>query len=155
MVNTTPNAKTPQAGGSRNKPANSTHARTAAVSIRVLSIRCLKHRLLPASWAEVLPKRRSRCAKCSNAASRCAGENSGHSASVEIQLRIGKIPQQEIADPLLAARADQQIGIGNAGQRQPLRNLRLVDIGCGQQAARRRIVRRATRQACAISHRPP
>ena len=30
----------------------------------------------------------------------------------EVQLRVGELPQQEIADALLAAGADQQVGLG-------------------------------------------
>src|SRR3974390_128616 len=46
----------------------------------------------------------------------------------KIQFRIGKIPQQEIADPAFAAGADQEIGIGNAGRGETAADLRLVDV---------------------------
>ncbi len=46
----------------------------------------------------------------------------------EVQLGVGEIPQQEIADALLAAGADQQVGIRQTGQRQLLAELRLVDV---------------------------
>ena len=35
------------------------------------------------------------------------------------QFGIGRLPQQEVRQPLLARRADQQIGIGNAGGAEP------------------------------------
>src|SRR5471030_3005624 len=38
----------------------------------------------------------------------------------EHQLGVGALPEQEVADALLAAGADQQVGIGNAGGQQLL-----------------------------------
>src|SRR5258708_27584066 len=37
----------------------------------------------------------------------------------KIELGIGEIPQQKVADALFAARADQQVRIRNSGQCQP------------------------------------
>src|SRR4051812_34995588 len=46
----------------------------------------------------------------------------------EHQLGVGTLPEQEIADALLAAGADQQVGIGHAGGQQlPLEQV-LVDL---------------------------
>src|SRR5260221_3021965 len=45
----------------------------------------------------------------------------------EAELRIGRLPEQEIADPLLAAGADDEIGIGHVGGQQMLADQHLVD----------------------------
>src|SRR5438270_47151 len=45
----------------------------------------------------------------------------------EDQLGVGALPQQEIADALLAAGADQQIRVGHAGGQQLALEARLVD----------------------------
>jgi hypothetical protein len=46
----------------------------------------------------------------------------------EIELGVGQVPEQEIADALLAARADEEIGFRRAGQLQFAANEgRLVD----------------------------
>src|SRR5215216_53622 len=45
----------------------------------------------------------------------------------EHQLGIGTLPEQKIADALLAAGADQQVGIGHARRQQLLLEARLVD----------------------------
>jgi hypothetical protein len=67
---------------------------------------------VPTAWicSALRPKRRWRAAKCCNAAS------NGHveirpQLLGEIELRIGQIPQQEIADALLTPGADEQIRI--------------------------------------------
>src|SRR5882672_8205635 len=44
----------------------------------------------------------------------------------EHQLGIGTLPEQEIADALLAARADQQVRVGNSCRQQLLLEARLV-----------------------------
>ena len=46
----------------------------------------------------------------------------------EVQFRIGEIPEQEIRNPALAARADQQVGIRQAAERRGRRKIRLVDL---------------------------
>src|ERR1700760_986090 len=53
----------------------------------------------------------------------------------EIQLRISEVPQQKVADALLAASADEQIRVGDAGKRKPGADGRRVDI-FGADAAR-------------------
>src|ERR1700757_774415 len=51
----------------------------------------------------------------------------GPQAIEKDQLRIGALPEQEVADALLAAGADQEIGVGDvAGQQMPGEH-RLVD----------------------------
>src|SRR5882757_114367 len=45
----------------------------------------------------------------------------------EVQLGVGELPKQKIADSALSAGADQQIGVGPECQRQLLRKSRLVD----------------------------
>src|SRR5690348_9547319 len=47
----------------------------------------------------------------------------------EHQLGVGGLPEQEVADALLAAGADEQVGIGDAGGEQPCRERVLVDGG--------------------------
>src|SRR5689334_24756723 len=45
----------------------------------------------------------------------------------EEDLGVGEVPQQEVADPMVAAGADEEVGIGHVAQRQRLREARLVD----------------------------
>src|SRR5690606_8903222 len=45
----------------------------------------------------------------------------------EIQLGVGELPQQEITDALLAAGADEQIGLGRVGHRQVRRQRGFAD----------------------------
>src|SRR5262249_21100891 len=52
----------------------------------------------------------------------------------EPQLGVGTLPQQEIADALLAAGADQQIRIGHARRQQLLLEARFVDAIGGELA---------------------
>src|SRR5215212_9434856 len=46
----------------------------------------------------------------------------------EVQLGVREVPQQEVADALLAAGADQQIGIRQAGEREVTAELCFVDV---------------------------
>src|SRR5204863_9179689 len=56
----------------------------------------------------------------------------------EHQLGVGALPQQEIADALLAAGTDQQVGIGHAGGQQLALEQALVDL-LRRQLARRHL----------------
>src|SRR5689334_23497577 len=44
------------------------------------------------------------------------------------ELRVGDLPQEEVRDPHLAARADQEIGIGNVGGVERLGDVLLRDV---------------------------
>ena len=51
-----------------------------------------------------------------SAASKSAREKSGHSTSVKHELRVGGLPHQVVREPLLAARADDQVGVVHLGR---------------------------------------
>src|SRR5579885_621501 len=55
----------------------------------------------------------------------------------EDELGIGALPQQEIADALLAAGADQQVRVGQIGGEQVAGDRRLVDLLRGDLPGRR------------------
>src|SRR5690348_6235768 len=63
----------------------------------------------------------------------------------EHQLGVSGLPEQEIADALLAAGADEQVGIGNAGGQQPRRERILID-GIGRELSGRHILSQAPRR---------
>ena len=107
----------------------------------------LKHRLFTRR-----PARRS-CRSAARAARRTRAPRrnpqrwkSGHRHVGEVQLGVGEIPQQEIADALLPAGADQQVRVRQAGEREPRGDVRLVDL-LGAQRARGAPRARAQRQA--------
>src|SRR5471032_1376058 len=54
----------------------------------------------------------------------------------EHQHGVGALPEQEVADALLAAGADQQVGIGHTGGQQFLLEQLLVDLLGGELAGR-------------------
>src|SRR5262245_21686623 len=54
----------------------------------------------------------------------------------EYQLGVGRLPQQEVGQALLAGGADQQVGIGNVDGLQVARVARLIDF-IGAQPTRR------------------
>src|SRR5690606_32418022 len=68
----------------------------------------------------------------------------------EIQLRIGKLPEQEIADALLAAGADEQIGLRRVVHRQLRRDLLLAEIAAAGVTAGQPVKRRDDVPAPAI-----
>ena len=68
----------------------------------------------------------------------------------EDELRVGELPEQEVRDAQLAARADQQIGIGQLGRVEVRGEDVLVDL-----RRRRRRSRRCRRAASTSSARPP
>src|SRR5918992_676793 len=53
----------------------------------------------------------------------------------EVELRIGRLPDQEVADPLVASGPDEQVRLGQAARVQPLGDGVLVD-GLERQAVR-------------------
>ena len=79
----------------------------------------------------------------SSAASNSSRSKSGHSSSEKYELRVGALPQQEVREPLLAAGADDQLGVVHVGR---------VEACCGTPLRRRP---RSARAACRISARPP
>src|SRR3546814_10242280 len=46
----------------------------------------------------------------------------------EDELAVGRLPEQEVAEPLLAGGADHQVGIGNAGGQEAGGEAFLVDV---------------------------
>src|SRR5690625_1793727 len=54
----------------------------------------------------------------------------------EDQLRVGQLPEQEVADPHLSAGADEQVRIRQAGGFQPAGERRLIDAGGVEFASR-------------------
>ncbi len=74
----------------------------------------------------------------------------------EVHFGVGEIPQQEVADALFAAGADQKVRVGNAGEREPRADLRFIDIGCRQPAGGH-LARRAsgTPERCPSGRRRP
>src|SRR5437868_1691688 len=57
----------------------------------------------------------------------------------DVQLRVRDLPQQEVRDPLLAGRADEQVGVGTVGGVEPRRDRVLVDL-LRRQAPRRDVL---------------
>src|SRR5580692_7747106 len=116
--------------GNRNIAVTSKPPNSAAVKTRTLSIggrRELRRRLAKAPFAlRVILKCRRQILRGKLRPQRVA----------KIKFRIGEVPQQEIADALLAARADQQIRIRHAREPEPVRDRRLVDGGGGEVACR-------------------
>src|SRR5919108_638203 len=75
----------------------------------------------------------------------------------EVQLGVGEIPQQEIADAVIAAGADEQVRVAGVGQRQLARETLLVD-GVERHGAARHLRGDAPRglhdiPASAVAHR--
>jgi hypothetical protein len=72
------------------------------------------------------------------------GAEVGPQAVGEEQLRVGRLPEQEVADAHLAAGADEQVGVGREAQRHVARQPGLVDLlglqafgqACGRPARR-------------------
>ena len=62
------------------------------------------------------PYRRSRFWKSATASKRCRRRKSGHEDVGDPDLGIGDLPEQEVRDAQLAARADEEVGIGLAGR---------------------------------------
>src|SRR5579872_6021345 len=97
MVNTAPNASTAQKGGNRNKPSSSKAPRITPVTTRVLSIGLRRH--LGRGFAEAaLPLAEVIEGVVEMRRRKLRPESLG-----EIELGIGEIPKQEIADALLAS----------------------------------------------------
>ena len=97
-----------------------------AASTTAVRTRCTHRAAGHRAW----PARRSgrsgaaRPAKNSSAASSAASSKSRPQRVAEIQLGVGEVPQQEIADALIAAGADEQIRVGQrlpaaAARREP------------------------------------
>src|SRR6185369_2955082 len=60
----------------------------------------------------------------------------GPQAIEEHQLGVGRLPQQEIADPLLAAGADHQVRVGNLSGQQVSRKQGVVNLADPEAAGR-------------------
>ena len=72
-------------------------------------------------------------------ARRSSGPKSGHSAVREVQLGVGALPEQEVRQALLAAGADDQLGVAHVGRVEVLGELVLARLGpaLGREAPRR------------------
>src|SRR5208283_4895733 len=151
MVPITPNASTVPRGGSKNRPAASRQLITIPVAMRSLSIGfgrelCGGLAEAPFTLGEEL-ERRIEMHRC----------EFGPQHLGEVHFGVREIPQQEVADALFTAGADQKVRIGNVGEREPRADLRLIDIGCQQLAgghlARERAARLSDVPAAAVGHR--
>ena len=71
----------------------------------------------------------------------------------EIQLGVSEVPQQEIADAMIAAGADEEVGIRRLAELQLAREALLVDVLGGNAPLAASAARR--RAACTMSQRPP
>src|SRR5262245_14381988 len=56
------------------------------------------------------------------------GTEVGPQAVGEHELRVGRLPDEEVADPLLAAGPDDEVGVGQAARVQGLADRPLVDV---------------------------
>ena len=97
----------------------------AASSTTAVMMRCLQHRSCASACrrshlrARCVPKRRSRLCVRTRAPRRAPRRRTRATGmSVKYELGVGQLPQQEVADALLAAGADEQVGLGRVGQRQ-------------------------------------
>src|SRR5271165_6039935 len=138
IVKTAPNASLAAAAGSKNKPVSRTKPSTHAVSTLVLSIGVGRHLRRGLAETALAPPVVFECRL------QMRRRELGPQHLVEIQLGVGEIPQQEVADALLAAGAYQQIRVRYACERKTLGDLRFADVG-RRQAPRCRI--RAQRTA--------
>ncbi len=132
----------------QNSAGSSRASRTTAVMTRCLSI------VIPTS-----PRDATAVAHFPEAAiALCVGGQRGvefglsevrPQAVREVELRVGRLPEHEVADADLATRADEQIGIGREVHRHVALQHGLVDLlGRTPDSTMRR-------QACTTSHRPP
>ena len=76
---------------------------------------------------------------------------SGQRVGVTTDLGVGDLPEQEVRDPHLTRRSDQQVGIGLAGGVEGAGDRRLVDVDPPWPAAESATI---LRQASTISQRP-
>ena len=141
-------------GGSRNSAASSAAMRTAAVPMRAAS---WPFRRLP-------PASRLRAARwCGRSGARGCGRKRWRASSAarvevgpqrvgEVELGVGELPQQEIADALLAAGADEEVRLRRVAHREIRRQRRLVEPGRGE--LWRSFAQHAL-SACRMSQRPP
>ena len=83
------------------------------------------------------PKRRLRFWKSRIASNRCLAVEVRPEHRREPELRVGGLPQQEVGGALLAAGADQQVGVGHVGVVEAARDLLLVDLLDPRSAPRR------------------
>ena len=90
--------------------------------------RCAQHQRVSDLARASSPKRRCRPTEMLDRGVELALAEVRPQRVAEIQLGVGEIPQQEIADALLAAGADQQVGIRQPGQRQVRAERGLVDV---------------------------
>ena len=72
----------------------------------------------------------------------------------EIELGVGELPQQEVRDPLLAAGADEQVGLRRVGHREDTARAPRARVA-SRRAARPGCAAKYRRAACAMSQRPP
>src|ERR1700690_2890681 len=118
----TANTSTAPRAGNRKIAARRKPLSIAAVNTRTLSIgrrRELRRRLAEAPLAlRVVLESGGQIFGCELGPERVA----------EIQFGVREIPQQEIADALLAPGADQQVRIRRPGQGKPVRDPRLVNL---------------------------
>src|SRR5580658_10705822 len=115
-------------GGSHSSMTSSSPMRTAAVMIRVLSTRRTPGLLRGAPEAALTGGE-----ECQRRI-QLGGIEVRPQAVGEVQLGIGEVPQQEIADAMFAAGADEQVRVRQLRQGQRLPHLLFGDIGGPQRA---------------------
>src|SRR5690349_15886407 len=139
-------------GGRPSITPSSTATRTMAVSTRCLSTAGRSAHLF-AGQAEATFAR--------GEGSQCRLEvrhvEIGPQRLADVQLGVGQIPQQEIADAVIATGADEQIRIADLRERELARETLLVDL-LGTQRTARDLRRQAPRglqdvPAAAVAHR--
>ena len=64
------------------------------------------------------PNRRWRRANSSRASSKASGPKSGQRVVAEVELGVGRLPDEEVREALLAAGPDDEVGVGQAGRVQ-------------------------------------
>src|SRR6516162_5654076 len=108
-------------GPSRNKAASVAGMSTAAVRMRMPSIRRLDRRRVRRGSANLLtgsPEAAFTLLIGSDRGIKRLGVKIGPQQVGEIEFGIGKLPEQKVRDALLAAGSDKEIGFWRVGHRQ-------------------------------------
>ena len=100
----------------------------------------------------VRPKRRSRARERGDRRVERRGVEVGPQRIGEIELGVGELPEQEIADALLAAGADEEIGLGRVAHRQVAARALVLARPPAPAAT---VARASACAACTMSQRPP
>src|SRR6188508_2682147 len=123
-------SQTVATGGSPSITPSSTAASTMAVSTRSLSTArsLLRLRARQAETALATRERDERVFEVLNA-------EIGPQRLADVKLGIREIPEKEVADAVITARADEEVGVGHVAQLQLPAKTAFVDRVDGQRAA--------------------